>query len=518
MDKALFSECYSDNLPKMMSVFDFVALCYEYIQSKAKDESIFISMYIDENEGAKVKNPNKKLLGRFSQNVYKLLIDGKSKAIAFEDNSRKLINLIRQIENKLKPYENNEYNYATIPYYALMAVDRYQFSLKKRVRKEDNAPLNKCYCNNCYIYLKMPYSLIDTAKQNLRFPDKIDVKSVRMQLDSIVILEKHDLWIDARGQYAGIPKTIALCGEGTVWEEKIRNSKRIRIAMIPFDESSMLDFPVKAGSQFTIRYNSQHLNNGAERAVRLLNKAIELRANVIVFPEFICHAGIQEKISSELYRLSKDSPEKIESLMLVIAGSAWTDDDNNVSYFYDSSGRLLGTQYKTFEFYNEEKQLTERLTRPGAVNTFIDVEEVGRIGVRICKDISIGANCIKSINDLMSPQFLFVPAWSKSMNIAFYNQAKGLTESNHETIVAICNCCEALQSTTSYNNVGLIVSPYKNISHIEGVVKRVQRKEGCNLAECKNGGCIHMIDVSFATESVNSGEMAKKKGQYYVNT
>lgn len=185
----------------------------------------------------------------------------------------------------------------------------------------------------------------------------------------------------------------------------------------------------------------------------------------------------------------------MRNLLLVVAGSGWTEDDNNVSCIYSYDGHLLGKQYKDSRFckINENNSnCVEGLKSPGLETTICEIKGIGDIAFAICRDVS-EPNKLMSVVERFRPQFLLVPAWSSSIHRGFEQQLGNFTERNHRTCSMVCNCCEALETAQSKSDVtSIIVTPAKSGSLIKGKTDYIPRKKAEYCQEHMCGGCVWM--------------------------
>lgn len=285
----------------------------------------------------------------------------------------------------------------------------------------------------------------------------------------------------------------------------------MKIAVIPFSKDKMLEFPAENGGLFHVEYEEEHLKTGAERAKKLLESAIEQKANIIIFPEYICSREVQDAIQNRLKEIyeNKSEREKVSALLLVVAGSCWTEDCNNVSRIFSYSGRRIGDHYKHCVFWNAKNKdnvMVEDLANPGKETTIVDITGVGKILIGICRDISERSYTRVLAKDFM-PQLLLVPAWSRSVHNGFEEQFREIIAENHRTCSVLCNCCAALKNEDKFNvEVGMVVTPYKEKTVVVGNTDMICRDEGC-IKKCKDNACIFIVDMNFEYNMVMSKSM-----------
>lgn len=501
---------------ELINVYDMVSFCYDYLMDHVSNEANFIACYILENENTSVSNVNLKKLGHFQDDVRKILRNQEDKGWMFDQCVGKIAKLSEKIENNMKDFGDTELNNATIPFFILMAVNVY--IPEKRDIITESGPLNKGYQKNTYVYLNINHDLLQQAAYELDFGDTIESETIRKQLNHLHILKKSELPENAE------PLKIVQMRirDSDLTKKKIVESKKLKIAVIPFSREKMLEFPAITGAAFRVVYNDWHKSNGVNWALRLLEKAIKERANIIIFPEYICDSSIQDEIQKYLRDQTLNNPKKMKNLFLVIAGTAWTADDNNVSVLYRFDGMEFGKQYKCEQFSNlrnENRPMMEGLANPGKESIMVDIDGIGKIMVAICRDIS-NREGAKRMTEIFKPQFLLVPAWSPSVHKGFREQLKEVVNFNYHTCSVVCNCCESLEIKGFKGfkeENGIAVFPYKEGSVVIGKEKMLCREKNKCTEKCQEGGCLFMVECDFLTESVQKGQLIRKIKHVYLD-
>lgn len=523
-----FYSVLQNNKEKLKTVYDLACLCYEHLDKVIDNHTQFLSKYILKNTSVRDCNGNLISLHEFSAAAQKILERQEEQGISFEVCLIKVAEKVKQRTEHLKNFGNQLWNDATIPYFLLQAIDRYV--IIKKGRCTETAPLNKSYMDKYYIYLNIGQSIIDEAAEKLRFPDIPESLLIRNQLRHLVILEK-----DKLPQAVNPPSLVSLLIDDTdSVRKKIKQGKEWKIALIPFANETSVTFPTVCGAYFRVQYEEEWLKKEAERAVRLLDKAIDAGANIVVFPEYVCCVEMQEAIREHLQELYQVDRRKVGKLFLVIAGSGWDKEDNNIAYLYSYSGRKLGRQYKYAAYHdvqNGSSGMVEYLRTPGKEVTIVSIEGIGKCMTGICRDISdvtYDKKYIPILAEIFAPMFLLIPAWTSSVNIGFKGQLNNITQSNHRTCSLLCNCCNAFgtwdenerkfkkESDVFREELAIAVTPYKDGSIIVGKDKILKRsKEKCDV-ECERGGCFYLVNMNFEESAVENGRIIKSILLKYV--
>lgn len=509
----MFEEQLRMNWQYIKNIYDLVAFCYDFLRTNIEDEGNFLATYIFENEQAKEKNKNLDKFHRFVNKMKKIFEDG---ATSYDINyiKNKIEKQIQMTKKQLVGKGENEEEQLMLAFFILKAIDKYIYdNITINIEK---APLNNHYNKNCFVYLNICKSMIDEAAKELDFSDAICAVTIRNQLSHLNIVEKNDI---PNAESMEAPKLVPLyIADNDKKRKTILQEKKIKIAVIPFGQNEMLKFPVVRGALFRVEYTEWHKANGKAWALNFLDKALEKKANIIIFPEFVCSEEIQIAIGERLNELYINDSNKISELFLVIAGSGWTQDNNNVARIYAYNGICLGKQYKYASFADlksPKNSWCEDLLNPGKETTIIEIPDMGRCLTGICRDIS-NRSYIKRLAEIFFPQFLLVPAWSPSINNGFKLQFEEIIGYNHKTSSVLCNCCEALISKTFREDYGLCVTPYKEETTIVGGIEKFTRSEVKCLKNCKNGGCLYMITLDYKTEMVKKKKIVKNCNTFFM--
>lgn len=485
-----FSEKLVKDFNNINSKYDLIAYCYYYLITTVKNQIIFLGEYIEINNNEQKDNPNYQMLSQFAINIKRLFKQNFMSDFSVEASTNKMLDLIASTENDLKDFGDISMNHATISFFILKGLDLYFQDCIYETWK--SSPLNEYYKEFCLIYINSNLSIMDTIISEKNYAEKIHKNEIRSYFKHIIIFETYEL-----PRNYGIPKLIAL-QKNEINLKKIIETKKVKIALIPTMCEKWFDFNIRQGASFEIKYNNQVLETVEDRVISLLNWAIECKANIIVFPEYVCSEEIQTKISEALSQMSESEPEKLNELLFVVAGSGWTKDSNNVSCIYDEDGFLLGKVYKysAYDNHKEGIRYVEGLQDPGKKITLIKVPRIGIFQIEICRNVSENEFCLR-LAKAFDTQFLLITAWSSSVNIGFKKQIDSIISSNHRACVAMSNCCAAFSDCKKFRTqIGVVAAPQKNESLIEANYEYVKRKKRqCNFS-CENG-CIFEISFDF---------------------
>ncbi len=498
MEKSL-----KESLSRFDTWYDVAAFCYDNLIDLVGDQELFIGRYILFNECAENKNPNLDKLRVFESKsnmiIHKYSFD-------VERGIQKILGLMYYTRNELDYYGDTELNQATLLYFLLAAIDRYAASVRNM--RHAPAPLNYGYKEKSYIYFASPKSLIYEAAIALEFRDVITDKSIKHCLTNLCVLEVSE----CKGLKE--PKLVTLSFNinselpSVLYEDEYQKNKDsvLKVALIPFLGKDKTDFHVTSGVNFKVKYSGEYISFAVKRAIGLLEKAIDSKANIIVFPEYMCAPEVQSEIGNFLASLYVREPERLKETILVMAGSGWTEDDNNIMQIFDRCGVRIGTYYKYSKF-NKEGYI-EGLSEPGKECTIIDVMGLGRILPSICRDVS-NEDYTKRLVDSFNPFLLITSAWSSSVNGGFKNQYDALAK-RYQVTSLLCNCCEAIRPKSEIScvarTVNLIAIPFKECSICATDFFELQRNESC-YKNCEKYQCMFIVSANFSKECVENRQV-----------
>lgn len=510
----------SKNRGKIESAYDLAALCYDYLmkQIQKNKQAKFIAEYIiipektdDEEINVPEGNPNVGMLRKFADDVFGILLkDYHEMDIILDD----ILDFISSAKQHLQNYGDKSYNEAAIVYYLLMAVNLYAGNCSKC---SEIAPLNMNYQTNAYIYRCQADSMITANLESQELGDQILSSEIRNDFHHLKILEKAELK-DGMNPPQLVTLSVANNHAGM---KRIIENQRVNIAIIPFGRKDICKFVSKERGGFRIQYLDVHLQNGVEKAKKLLDLAIREGANIVVFPEYVCFPKMQDAIGDYLRETARDDPYLLKDLLLVVAGSGWTSDDNNVSIVFSSGGSPLGKHYKCEAYHKESKKVNknkegsekkiihsiEGLEDPGKESVIIQIPELGSVMPAICRDIS-NRGLIETLARVFRIDFLMIPAWSNSLHKAFEDQLCNITSANGNTYSVVCNACGGIDDKywEQSRDRGLVVMPCKKGHRIvaDPTMISIDEKDFAKCSACS--GCIFSLSLDLWTQDIESGE------------
>jgi len=233
------------------TVFDLAAFCYDYLVKVVGNQAYFLGKYIFEGRDEAKRNPNIDALLEMSDSAV-MILKKIWQGIAFAECLAELQILAQKTVSGLVDYGDKTRNCATVPFWLMKGIDRYICEIDdehwKMHREEE--PLNSTNYSNSYIYVRRGRMMIEDAAEELDFPPSIVRASIKEQFEYLIILDKAQLHEDMSA-----PRIVELLiDERDKQREGIVQGKTLKLAVIPFSEDKMLDFPTDQGGCFRVEY------------------------------------------------------------------------------------------------------------------------------------------------------------------------------------------------------------------------------------------------------------------------
>ncbi|WP_409967728.1 hypothetical protein RFF05_14325 [Bengtsoniella intestinalis] len=497
-----FTSKLLENITQFDSWFDVASFSYDYLKTIVGNQPNFIYIYIQPAEQSTskstpgIQNPNATLYLNFSQKLYDHIQEYDCEV---DIGTEKIVEIWEEYDNALVPYAQNSLNHATLIYALIDSIARYHTN--STVSREGGQPLNQNYAKQSFLYGAPPYSLIDDAKETLGFRKIINSLSFQTCFKSFTIFDQntHDPAIQPpkiitldTSSYQHVPSFIA------------KKTSRLRIMAFPFNNFT-IDKQIKfyKGNAVTIAYTDAFARRCEQQAIELLKVAIANKANIVIFPEFLCPPSAQTAIARYLKQQSTQNPQSLQELILVVAGTAYTQSHANVLTFLDRSGMALGTYHKISPY--EDDTSIEYLSGQDRECTLVDVIGMGRVAPAICRDIPARTATYDIVQHFL-PFLLLIPTYSKSVMGGFSQQFSDLTNTFQVTAV-LCNSCGALKDPNSHT-INLVSIPYKKESTTVATMIHCIKSAGC--ASCQSEkNCGFILDFDFSAEAVARQEVIK---------
>jgi predicted amidohydrolase len=393
---------------------------------------------------------------------------------------------------------------------SIIALDEYEkYNIKTCVHNPQmKTPLNAKH-TNCLIYLKKEEKLLMNVAEGRgknQFRKKIKKDSFNKYLTTVQLAQQTDLPPNLKPYIHKIssPQLSAF------------KNKKLRIAYIPYIgyETLLFRFQYKGKittwdqksdikGLFHIDYPSKRGDGHIIHMINLLERAINEKANFIIFPELITSPSMFKAIKEHLEK-RWDGDDKPEHLFLVFAGTTCIKSGkgkfNNVLRVLKGNGAPILPTYYKYSAFDDGEGSREILSNPGKECAVFDVENIGRVLPSICKD-AIDKISTTNLADFFDPNLILIPSWSRSLS-TFRTHLKRFAVDNH-AISVMCNCCNAVlekkNKAGKLTQIGLYSFPLKDDNDtMIAESDFFKRGRKCPELNRKCEGCIRFLDIDYS--------------------
>ncbi len=308
---------FHEALAEADNIFDLVGICFGLLCDNVQNQQAFTSTYFDQGEGDEC-NPNIDVLNKFSEDVMETLKGyTPSKYIIF---IQKVFELVSKIE--LQSYMKKKENQLTIIYCILSAIDSAAGIWERYWMSNTLGPLDRQYKTKYRVYFNLTKTIhrdfIDGIGRN-----RVVASDFFEQFENFRFINA-DRWKDS----IDVPQ-IKYLHLNKVWKQKNCVINKLKIAVIPVSVNKNFKDKKVGNNRFVIEYSGYDQEALAARIGLAVKTAINLGSNIIVLPEYV----VSQEIFSSIQQQVKNCHKKMSSsmdLMLVFAGSAWMEEQNNV--------------------------------------------------------------------------------------------------------------------------------------------------------------------------------------------
>lgn len=460
MISTTYSEWFINNIDDAKSIYDLVACTYRALMYELKNgaEENFLALFGNMNVGIK------SIVEMFEEDILcslqKMFTIEDEKYLSFFDVVDRIKSGLKSL-TEMRTDSMQDFTLFSFGLYGILRVcDCYWQQCEYEEKLAISGGLNKNFnTTKCMVYAKEPSS---SFRSPLYFENKLRARPERIRIaTSFYQYLIYDYDTDRLRE----PPTIFRLPE-------INNTQTLNIACVPMIDEMYIEIieintrkiyktfpPVGLTGNFCIRIQKDYEKIIREHALRVLSKAIDEGANIVVFPEYaidrICLLGLQKYII--------DNQKKIANTNFagIIAGSRYEFDQekgDNVLSVISRQGDLYDSVYYKESPYCEftngmqwpqqrvdrddlgRKEGIERcewLSNPGKKSCLIDIGGIGRILPSICKDSLTGYS--KRIANQLFPSFVISAAWSRSTGF-FEESFREMANMQHVTSI-LCNNC-----------------------------------------------------------------------------
>ena len=467
------------------NIYDLIGNCFGLLCDNISNQQAFIGEYMSEGNGV-TNNPNLEQLNNFSQEIVRIVSEYEPSG--YFEIREQIIECIRQLE--IEAYLDDLQNRLTVIYCILTAIDAQAIVWKTKWMQAKLGPLD----TNGKTAYRVYFSPRETMHE--KFVEGVARKRVSASdfFESFTCFRFID---ERRWKEPNAVPQVKFVRTLQLNREMNQGMESLKVAVIPVSCEKHFEFEGTQGSGLRVKYITDVQEKIGNKICGCIELAIQQGANIIILPEYTVSSCILEKVRiclREMYRKTRGK----EKLLLVFAGSTWTDDDNNVMRILDAFGNIIGEYYKYSPFTKEAKgkysfSQYEALANPGRKCDVIGIEQVGMILPAICRDI-IDGEYTEEVAKMLLPMFVAIAAWSPSV-ASFEPRLKELANKYFASTV-LCNACSAVELKKEKIGVGSIVSKKKTIVGSE--IVEMERSD-C-ISTCKNRECVYFLEYNFDFE------------------
>lgn len=462
------------------NIYDLIGNCFGGLCEHINNQQEFTSKYLDQK-----LNPNIGILNEFSETIMELMED--YSASKYASVSQQILQLVQNID--LQSYLDPKKNQLTILYCILAAIDSVAGNWENKWMASTLGPLDKQNKTNYRVYYNLKRTIHEDYVAGIGRNRAVS-SDFSEQFENFRFIHESS-W----KEHINVPQ-VKYLQPSKAWTEKNGNAHRLKIAVIPFSVHQNFAFKFVGESSFIVDYANFNQAYAAEKISQAVASAIHVGSNIIVLPEFVVSPEVYRSVQQQI-RISRRNMKGMD-LMLVFAGTTWTEEGNNVMQILDAWGEEIGEYYKYSPYTKPKKgrhgfERYEALRTPGKRCDIMAIEHIGLFLPAICRDM-IDGEYTEKLARYFLPAFTIIAAWSPSL-AQFAERQKELANKYFVSSV-LANACSSIRKTALNIGNGGIVSKRKTIA---GICKKDIQRDGCT-ANCSTGGCFYLLDYDFSFE------------------
>lgn len=257
-----------------------------------------------------------------------------------------------------------------------------------------------------------------------------------------------------------------------------KDRKKIVIAIFPFMNEKTNDlFDISYENK---RFNIKKIYESAreklrKRYISIYEKCIDKDIDFLIFPEMLLY----EELLNQMER-KNGSPQ------IIINGSIWKNSSNK-SIVTNGDFEEIFSYYKKNPFVQLKKESEKYTEYTECLDTtqnreydLLEIPEIGRVGVCICKDLIDEE--VKRFHKSLNTSLLLVPAYTSSNDLLA--SARNLSE-EFNCVVVVANSCSAISDNKK--KIGFLTLPAKEKTNRTCLVKEYEKtncEETCHMTCC----------------------------------
>ncbi len=324
-------------------------------------------------------------------------------------------------------------------------------------------------------FAKIPYG----KYPRLRKRQDAQVNSIASMIKNFIIIDskEYDIVVHRINPHLSLVK-------------RVLEEKKISVGIFPVSNEKFEDYfkiQVKKDKFQIAGMEADKLEKLKKRYVEIAGRFKSQCLDVVVFPEMM----MVEQILPEIV-------EKAFGNCLKICGSEWKERHNTSSVYFGREKLFDYEKKAAFKLKINGKEYTENilLTEPPYRFEIIEIENIGRMGVCICKDVMLEE--VFRLHKMLQTIFLLVPMYSDSFEVI--GSCKKFAKELH-CLVITANACSARKEN---ENVGAMLLPGKNLSDSSSQCVSLYYNKSCNN-DCADYCMGKILKLDFNKERIEKG-------------
>lgn len=258
---------------------------------------------------------------------------------------------------------------------------------------------------------------------------------------------------------------------------KAEENKKLTVVISPYKTGD--DFAVKKyisneEQKFSVQYTG-NAEADTDKVKRVIDLAAENRASIVIFPEMLGNATMEDAISDYLMEPSRQ--ERGCSPDLILLPTIWSD-HTNTACLLDGTGATICRQCKQYPYMLPDGY--EEDIVPDRVIHLIHGEGIGRIVIMICRDF-LTADYLSRVLTGLKTTLILIPSYSTGDHDFEQIFGKLLSE---DCCAIWTNTCSVVKKQQREGKVGMVLQAGKVRVGIRERYKEFTCPGACEGQEC----------------------------------
>ena len=463
------------------NIYDLIGNCFGVLCENIDNHQAFISRYLDRE-----LNPNFDILNRFSEDVMDAVDD--YDFINYVHVKHRIFGLVDKLE--LQDYLEPKENQLAVIYCILTAIDSVAGDWEEKWALDSLGPLDQHHKTGYRVYYVLKKT-IHADYMGKAGRERTVSSDFFEQFENFRFVNENR-W----KEHIDVPKIKYLQLKRS-WKSKGNDIYRLKIAVVPVSCEENFEFRFVGESRYVVDYSKCDQAHLAKKVGQAVEAAIYKECNIIVLPEYVVSQEVYRSVQKQIRKCHRELKEKM-ALVLVFAGSTWTEDGNNVMRILDDWGEEVGEYYKYSPYVEFPKgkhrfECCEVLSAPGRCCDIIAIENVGLFLPAICRDVIDGEYTEKLAHYLL-PAFTIIAAWSPSL--AQFAERQREMANKYFVSSILANACSSIRKRALKIGNGAIICKRGTITQI---CKKDIKRKSC-MENCSKEGCLYLLEYDFSYE------------------